>query len=290
MITKPRIFSKLFIDENTQHHYETHGFATIPLLNAETLQQMRSLFYTERSNIKEDVTHSVYASGCSTDYDLRKRIGQIIDSTIPALLNGIVNTDSIELMGGTMLLKAPGENGFLQAHFDNPVLDENKFSSAFLWVPLEDVNETNGCVYVLPATHLIDHGPRGMMSPFPYKQWDEIIYKYGVPITVKAGTALVMDHALLHYSLNNHSNKERIAFTFNLKPKAAQQIHYYYRQDTNEIELFKTDVAFYFNENFFERPQHLEKIGSLPYRMPFFTEQEFSAYLEKASSVFLMPA
>ena len=111
-----------------------------------------------------------------------------------------------------------------------------------------------------------------------------------MPVTVKAGTALVMDHALLHYSLNNHSNKERIAFTFNLKPKAAQQIHYYYRQDKNEIELFKTDVAFYFNENFFERPQHLEQIGSLPYRMPLFTEQEFSAYLEKASSVFLMPA
>lgn len=278
-----RVFTKYFLNEQQQNHYERYGYVSFPLLDDAALERLRTLMLSARSTITDDVTQSVYASGCSPDYSLRNRIGQIIDSEIPRLLTGVVDTEVVELMGGTMLLKAPGDSSFLQPHLDNAVLDESRYSSVFLWIPLVDVNEENGCLYVLPETHLLDHGTRGMMSPYPYKQWDELVYEYGVPVPLKAGHALAMDHALLHYSLNNKSRQERIAFTFNLKPKAAQQIHSWYEADKNLIEHFKVDVRFYFNENFFERPKHLELISAEPYRAPQYTREEFEEFLKQAA-------
>ncbi len=52
------------------------------------------------------------------------------------------------------------------------------------------------------------------------------VKKYGKPLPVKAGDAILFDHALLHYSLPNSSRQTRTALNPSLTPKGVPVLHY----------------------------------------------------------------
>lgn len=79
-----------------------------------------------------------------------------------------------------------------------------------VWVALEDVNEQNGCVYVMPNSHkggLRDHGTRA-------ESWHltVAVEGNGVPAILKAGEAVAFTGLTLHRSLLNNTDQPRRGF------------------------------------------------------------------------------
>lgn len=114
------------------------------------------------------------------------------------------------------------------------------------WIPLQDVNPNNSCLFYLPGSHklgLLEHQTCGTTVrtrtgrtglSLEYKK--EPIEKYQ-PVPMKVGDALVHDQYALHYSSTNNTDKPRIALTCILQLSNIYNMEgeYTYTQDQKVI-------------------------------------------------------
>ncbi len=249
-----RFDTSYFFEHASQKQYAERGYVVTKLFDGNTVNLVRQKLLSIRNNIHEDVTNGVFATGCSPNFDLRNITGEVIDEYVKANIHLIINPENADFLGGTMLLKAPGPTGLLGPHIDNPIVDEEVTSSIFAWIPLEDVDETNGCVHVLPESHRLGHPTRGMYTTYPYREFDDFVYEHAVPVKMKAGEVLMLDHALIHFSYPNKTDKERIAIAFGIKPKNAPQLHFYKNPEQNLVSVYEIDRQFYFYGDIFNAP------------------------------------
>lgn len=96
-------------------------------------------------------------------------------------------------------------------HQDNGYVMIEPANNMTIWVPLDDVDEHNGCVWVSPKSHL------GGMLPHQKKNADswhlEVnVVGDGIPAVMKAGEGIAFTGLTLHRSKLNHSDKARRAF------------------------------------------------------------------------------
>jgi ectoine hydroxylase-related dioxygenase (phytanoyl-CoA dioxygenase family) len=110
--------------------------------------------------------------------------------------------------------KFPDENTKTSAfpwHQDNGYVMIEPPENVTFWVALDDVDETNGCIWVKPRTHklgLLDHRTS---SP---DTWHLEVDVPGeeVPVPMKAGEAIAFTGLTVHGSKFNHTGHPRRAF------------------------------------------------------------------------------
>ncbi len=96
-------------------------------------------------------------------------------------------------------------------HQDNGYVAIEPATNITIWVALDDVDEHNGCVWVMPRSHqhgLLEHKTKSADS------WHLTldVEGDGVPAILKAGEAVAFTGLTLHRSKLNYSNKPRRAF------------------------------------------------------------------------------
>lgn len=139
-----------------------------------------------------------------------------------------------ELLGGEVMLlnsqyfiKPPGMPG-VQAHQDDYYFCSKNHASVNFWVPLEDADENNGCLYYYDSSH-----KKGLLPHHsPYKAGASMIQdlsefekqeKRSMP--AKAGDFLMHSGLNIHGAFDNTSNTTRRAMTryYCLKDKGIDQ-------------------------------------------------------------------
>ena len=96
-------------------------------------------------------------------------------------------------------------------HQDNGYVPIEPTTNLTIWIALDDVDEQNGCVWVVPGSHkggLLPHRSPNAGS------WHLTVAVDGdgVPAKLKAGEAVIFTGLTLHRSKLNHTNKPRRAF------------------------------------------------------------------------------
>ena len=76
-----------------------------------------------------------------------------------------------------------------------------------------------------------------MALPFFFNGNEDLVLQNVIPFEVKAGTAVILDHSVIHYSPPNRSSKTRKAITAGIKSKDAQMYFHYKVPDKNELEV-----------------------------------------------------
>jgi phytanoyl-CoA hydroxylase len=95
-------------------------------------------------------------------------------------------------------------------HQDNGYGGNDVKTNVTVWTALDDVDERNGCVWVVPGSHklgLLDHKSTGTSWHLTVKAPND-----GIPVPLKAGEAVAFSGLTLHRSLANHTGKPRRAF------------------------------------------------------------------------------
>ena len=100
--------------------------------------------------------------------------------------------------------------GLFPWHQDNGYGDKRSELHVTVWCALDDVDESNGCVWVVPKSHkqgLLPHGESG-------NSWhlSVDVAGDGIPVRLKAGEAVAFSGFMLHRSLANRTVKPRRAF------------------------------------------------------------------------------
>ena len=219
----------------------TQGYVIVPILSEQALQRLTKYYLNFQ---KEELNH-FYSSTHSPDFEFRKKSSDFIKETISALLPAIL-TD-YRLLGGAFVVKPANGKGLLQAHQDWNLVDEGHARSYNLWIPLMDVNEHNGAVFVLPKSHRRIPTLRGPHIPSPFKNIEQSLWAYLTALPMKAGEALLYDHALIHGSPPNNTEKDRLGVVIGIVKKDVP-LKIFGKED-GSINSYACDEDFFLSKN-----------------------------------------
>ncbi|HXH20288.1 MAG TPA: phytanoyl-CoA dioxygenase family protein, partial [Chitinophagales bacterium] len=191
--------------------------------------------------------------------------------------------------GAAFLYKLPSDQSELAIHQDWTIVDETKFVALNCWVPLNDIDATNGALHVLPGSHFDSLNViRAPTLPFFFSGSDDFMIEQSEPMYVKAGEAVILNQSVVHYSPPNRSSRIRKAITAGVKSKGAPMIFYYNdaQKHDGRLEVFEMPEEFLisfadFGKDIGQRPRMGVSRGFIEYRLPQFRPDELKALAGK---------
>jgi hypothetical protein len=256
-----------FKDSALNAEIEKKGFVVLPFLNNEELTALQSAF----SNIPAEEITQFYASAHHPDVEFRKKMSELIKQNLHRALNEYMI--DIDLLGGSYIAKPPKYEQVLQPHQDWNIVDESTFRSFNVWIPLVDLNQENGAIMVMPGSHRWIDTYRHSSIPCAFSAVHSLLLENMQTLYLKAGEALIYDHALIHASHENRSSEVRVACASGIKPKEADMLLYWNNNGT--IEEYESNAAFFMTENVFAGPGNLVKKQTLEYDFKSVSADEF---------------
>ena len=253
---------KSFNNQALQDEFEQKGFVKLPLLEASDLEKLMDAYNQFPA---PDLETTFYTTHWSFDnqhrLDIDKAIRPVLHNRVLPYLQGY------KACAGIFLVKRPGDDGEFHVHQDWTLVEETIYRGITVWVALCDTDVENGCLHVVPGSHLYCNNIRGANIEPPIHQIKPMIEsEFCVPVPMKAGEAIFFDHRLLHYSPANQSAATRISVGLVVIPEETTFIHYHrenenddfvskYITDDNfllEMALGQLDNGNYFREKKFE--------------------------------------
>lgn len=263
-----------FRDPELTERLSTDGYATFDLLRDFDIEALKAIFAENHASTPE----GFYATTHLDDKQKRKALSDQAMSILACRIEK--HFENIELLGGAFISKAPGEKGTLPLHQDWNLVDEKVARSYNLWIPLVDVNEENGAMRILVGSHSKQETFRGPNVPPVLYPISSEVDQHMVSLNMKAGEAVLYDHALWHSSPQNQTNELRLAFVLGVVPKEAELK--YYRQNGDMVEEYASHPNFFFENDRDSGPKGLTLIRSFNHPNSFLSKEEFEkVYLGK---------
>ncbi len=260
-----------------QQQFDTDGYIKLELLDAADIASLSALFSEYFPNPSTDFFSSSYEN----DFELKKKISNAIGEIMQPKLETVFN--NYTWFGSAFLSKGNGARSEMPMHQDWTIVDETTYIAINVWTPLQDTNEVNGTLEVIPGSHKWHSVLRAPTLPFYYNGYQEKLKQKLVPLPAKAGEAVVLNQAVIHYSKPNKTDLIRVAITSGVKTKNAPMLfHYWDKNKPDEIEQFIQDDDFLirfteFHSSIFKRPAFGQSNGTRPFIMQQPGEKEIEA-------------
>ena len=245
------------------------GYVTFPFLDLTEVDKLKQIFNNHHHELKPSEGLHV-SSHIKPEQEIDQISNEIQEVFEDAIGRHVENGMTL---GGTFLTRPPHQTEPLHPHQDWSIVDESRFRSYTIWVPLSDVDENNGCLHVLPRSHEYARGYRHVSIDSIFGQIYDTVWKHIKPIPLRAGKAIIFDHALGHASKPNTTSEPRIIATHSLISRNPEMRFYWNNNGT--IEEYAGEKNFYNTEEAKTGPISLQKIRNLDFKPYQLTEQEF---------------
>jgi len=223
---------------NLNKSLKKEGFAIVDLLSEAEVACLNALVVQYLKSNGADFVSSSHFLSESESNAINVQLQAILKPKIDALF------PDLELLGGTLATKYKG-NASVKAHNDWAIVDETKYNSYNLWIPLVAVNRQNGTLGLIPGSHLWEHEVRGFGIPGQFETFTNKFLKIGFEPELKAGQAILYHHRLVHFSRPNTTSIPRSVAIIGMKDKAAQ-LQVSFTVDDKVIETYQaTEADFY---------------------------------------------
>lgn len=249
---------RVFVDPALEAAVDRDGFAVIDFLDERETSALRAWWEANDAPTKRGgFAASVLIDDAAYRSAVFDAIADVFAERQLALLDGYRFT------GGNFLVKNPGhDHGEVPLHQDPSFVDERRYTSIGFWVPLTDVDTTNGCLHVIAGSHRLNPVFRAANDGFAYEELAPQLRDKLTPIPMRAGRAFVFRQSVFHASLPNRGGEVRVAAAGIALPREAP-LWYVYASDgaPNRKEVFVVHDAFYREHRYATRPVGLEPIA-----------------------------
>lgn len=145
----------------------------------------------------------------------------------------------------------PPRTGVVPVHQNWSVVDEEHYRSVSVWIALVDCVVENGTLQMLDHSHEIFRGRRGMWSYHSFASVEEVLVSdYLRTVQVRAGEAIILDDAIVHYSPPNRTDSKRLAIQLVMVPDDAEPV--FFQEvgrdgDVLEVQPWRVREEFFWN-------------------------------------------
>lgn len=268
LVNRPKILK----DDKLEAELTEKGYVIVPFFDQAEIERLTRYFHEKLC----DDPNRIYALSHSEDVDMKYRTNQWIMDNYREKVGHYFHNSRI--LGGTYVAKPPGGKGLIHPHQDWTLVDERRFRSCNVWVPLIDTNEKNGAIRTLNGYHNTFMSFRGPTLPNLVEGVREHIWEVSEQINMKAGHAYLYDHRLIHCSNHNFSDDWRIATACAVTSEDADLRFYYHHKDKPNgqcVEEFEGSGDFLLSNDRFDHPKTLKSLGMLDYSVEPYTKEMF---------------
>lgn len=223
----------MVIKTNNSTDFEDKGYFILDdFLNSEEHSSLSKLY----NDIKiEGIDGRMYSNVHHLNQDenirIEKSIINICESSIAKVL------DDYQVMGASFMVKGTGRYSDSRLHQDWSIVDESRYNSYILWIPLIDVSESNGCLQVLPESHKWFNTVRSSNIESLFLEFNYKINSFVKAIPLKSTQAAIFFSKLFHGSKINTTSSDRPAISITLIDKSAKYVHYFRDSDKRVLVL-----------------------------------------------------
>lgn len=245
---------------DVMNEIEEQGYAVVELLSERELRLLERAFLglepPPAAGFRSTLVHGDPARRKAVDTVLRAILGPRLDEHIAGFAPVVCS----------FATKPPGGEP-LPLHQDWTFVDEQRHASLGIWCPLADVDESNGCLAVIPGSQGLAREPRVAMAPPLYPELVREGHRRLRSIPMRAGQAMIFDQRLFHASGPNRSGNVRVAATAVAVPCGAPLRHYCFlgrAPDDSEAllaEIFAVDEDFFVSHPWGSPPQAYPSLG-----------------------------
>ncbi len=227
----------VFIDSAHQRSFDENGYVILPLLSEDVVESLRKL-HLEEFIPNNNPTWALNAeAGASKNDHIAHETRRLVT---PCFDKALTNYDNF---GGTFFTKSR-ELVELPLHQDTVMVNDKTGFGCYTWMPMEDVNEENGCLFIVEKSHLFFPN----LISFTYK--NDVISRSSLPpssiksLPMKAGEVLFFNGRLFHGSYVNNSDSQRIAVNVPVLGKGVPFVYYNKKDDATAQEYFVTAESY----------------------------------------------
>ena len=232
----------IFKNPNIQHSIAENGFVVIDANLNRKVNQLHAYI----SNHFKFPSSNFYYSLLENSFEQNKRLQSIFKE----ILSDFYETyfSDYRTLTESFLFKPENTNEELLLHQDWCYTDEKNHIAYNIWIPLQDVTQTNGAMFFLPGSHLWFNNLRsGSLLTGRISTLDLPNHQIQ-SVTLKKGQAIIFHPAIFHGSYPNFSNQKRLIATATLFQKNAPFLYYNQSKTKNEVSVFRLEDDVFLKE------------------------------------------
>ena len=209
---------RAFIDDALDREFARSGFVVVRLMSRD---EALGIAETCRRNLPQDIPAHENVTYIYTD---EPELAWIEDVAGPVFERALLSLlADMRRLHPSVIVKPAGERA-VPPHVHPIFTLEQSASTVFCWCALEDMEDANGVMQVLPGSHkLFPIMPMYGQEPYFLPAWDDISARME-SIYLEAGEALLFDESLIHSSLPNSTARHRLALATHCIPQSLDPI------------------------------------------------------------------
>jgi len=238
--------SRLLKNKELEVTLASDGVIKIPFLTDSELQEIKDLYSDVHGNTDPP---SMYDGIHMTIWHKDRAYKMHINTELKRILTGACERtfQNYRAISQQFIVKRKGSDTTFPIHQDWSIVDEFKYKSFNLWIPLQDVDETNGAMWIVKGSHKIERKIRGAGYLFPnYYPVLDALQPRMTSCSMKGGEALLFYHNTLHGSPYNHSEGHRVVTQISIIPKDAPLKIYFQKGEGAPLEVHYPADSFTF--------------------------------------------
>ena len=273
-------------DTLLQEEFEKKGYVQVAFLNEEQVEYLKNMFFetlaesggyktSDDADFKTESEITYDFTFIDKNPDYKRKVFKIITEVFKQKADEYLN-DYTPIIANYIRKKENG--GEVPLHQNWAFVEEEKFTSVSIWVPLVDSNEENGTLQMVDNSHKKFGKIRGPLIPWELDGIkNEIISNHLTPMNVKAGTGVILDDSIVHYSNINTTSGLRLTIQLILIPSCTHPVHYHFDRSkgTETVQVFETNQDFYMGFHPWLQPQGMRQIKTEAYKPKKVSYEEF---------------
>jgi hypothetical protein len=206
-----------FKDPAVQAEFVENGYVLLRTLSTEDAARVRDAacrFLPAAPQIN-DPQEGLYLS--LFDHERRSSASEMVKQATAALVEDML--DDYYYATDHFIVKTPG-SPMLPLHQHQPLTANIYEPVIHAWTTLDDVDDNNGALRVVPGSHALLRHVQSFNSPPYFAGFAHLVEeRYAITVPMKAGETILFDRSLLHGSTPNSSPSLSIRMLSTLLPK-----------------------------------------------------------------------
>jgi ectoine hydroxylase-related dioxygenase (phytanoyl-CoA dioxygenase family) len=248
-----------FKDKIAEAHFLSEGYVVLHFEDIQLINELNSFISLFEIDLpKNKFFYSLLNYTPYTRLKIRDKIKTILDAFYKQHFENFTSRNE------SFLSKPSKYKDEMYLHQDWTYTDIKNYISGTLWIPLQDVNEENGCVTILPKSHILFNQYISSSLPTVRIPFGELENTKKIEMT--KGQALLFNPLVFHGSFPNNSLQNRNVITSHI---FTENSPYIYISKINEYKvkicnLEEDEVVLNLQGLIDENIQHLKILNEVP--------------------------